>query len=63
MTNGDARRANAIYERGFPCHSPEQVLVHMPPAVLSKLATPAGPVPASFPRSDRGCGDIRAGPQ
>jgi uncharacterized membrane protein YdfJ with MMPL/SSD domain len=27
MANGDARRANAIYERAFPYHSGEQVLV------------------------------------
>jgi RND superfamily putative drug exporter len=27
MANGDARRANAIYERAFPYHSAEQVLV------------------------------------
>jgi uncharacterized membrane protein YdfJ with MMPL/SSD domain len=27
MANGDARRANAIYERAFPFHSGEQVLV------------------------------------
>lgn len=27
MANGDARRANAIYERAFPFHSGEQVLI------------------------------------